>query len=218
MFDIQLRGFKDRLFISLVPLVPSFVTPGHLTTAGFVLGILACISAATSNHAHLAVYLWLLNRIFDCLDGALARHRHVESDAGAFYDLLCDFIVYSAIPVAVGIGQSTTSSGDGERLSVKAWIAIAFLEATFHINNFVLFYFAAIEAKPEHSELTSVAMVPAPIEGFESALFFTAMMVFRPYIAVLSWVMGALVVAGVVMRSWSLFDVLSRREDETRSK
>ena len=209
MFDIQLRGVKDRLFNPLVPLVPSFVTPGHLTTVGQVFGTLTCVAATIPHHAHLAVYFWLANRCFDCLDGTLARHRHTASELGAFYDLLCDFVVYSAIPITIGIGVDADS---------KTWLAIAFVEATFHINNFVLFYFAAIQAKPREHELTSITMKPALIEGFESGVLFTAMLVFRSYIGSLCWIMGVGVIIGIVTRSWFLFDILSHVDSDRPKK
>lgn len=207
MFDIHLRAVKDRLLQPMLILVPSGVTPGQLTAAGFVFGLLACIAAATSERPYTALSFWLANRLFDCLDGIVARNRHEESDLGAFYDLLCDFIVYSTLPIAVGLGEQAAT---GQILNTYDWLGIAFVEATFHVNNFVLFYCAAIAAKPERQELTSVTMKPALMEGLESGLFFTAMLIWRSHVGLLCWMMGGLVVVGVVQRSWFLTGVLSR--------
>ena len=209
MFDIYLRGVKDRLLQPLLVLVPPTVTPGQLTVVGFVFGILACIAAAFSEVSYIALPLWLTNRLFDCLDCILARHRHESSELGAFYDLLCDFVIYSSIPIAVGLGQQAAT---GQPLDTYSWLSIAFVEATFHINNFVLFYCAAIAAKPGRGEVTSVTMKPALMEGLESGLFFTAMLIWPSYIGILCWVMGGLVVAGVVQRAWYLSEVLSRAQ------
>jgi hypothetical protein len=56
-------------------------------------------------------------------------------------------------------------------------MALTLLEASFHVNNFVLFYSAAVAANRKDIELTSVTMRPALIEGFESGLIFTPMLV-----------------------------------------
>ena len=209
MFDIHLRGVKDRLLQPLVTFVPAAVTPGHITAVGFVFGILACIAATVQPTPHVALLLWFANRLFDCLDGILARHRNEASELGAFYDLLADFSIYSSIPIAVALGQAGTG---GQPLDTYSWLGVAFVEATFHINNFVLFYCAAIAAKPEKSEVTSVTMKPALIEGFESGLFFMAMLIWQSYIGILCWGMGSLVMIGVMQRSWYLSHILSQKQ------
>lgn len=198
MLDIQLRPLKDRLFDSITPLVPRYITPLHVTLLAFLCGIQACYYAAHSRHA-LSILFWTVNRALDCLDGALARHRQQASDLGGFLDLLGDFIVYSAIPIACAL----PSENSGPSL----WVPIAALEASFHINNFVLFYVAATmekhTASGQHSkrkELTSLAMKPALIEGTESAIFFMAMLACPGYLAQLSWCMFILVCFGVVQR------------------
>jgi phosphatidylglycerophosphate synthase len=198
MLDIQLRPLKDRLFDSITPLVPQHVTPLHITLLAFLCGVQACFFAASGWPAT-SIVLWTLNRAFDCLDGALARQRRQASDLGGFLDLLGDFIVYSAIPIACALASEDSGS--------SLWISVAVLEASFHINNFVLFYVAAIVEKrktPGHQtkrkELTSLTMQPALIEGTESAVFFTIMLAYPRYVAPLSWCMSCLVCVGIVQR------------------
>ena len=84
------------------------------------------------------------------------------------------------------------------------------LEASFHINNFVLFYIAAVAAKRDKKELTSVTMRPALIEGFESGMIFTAMVIWPGHITWLCWGMSAAVAVGVVQRVSYLIPVLKR--------
>ena len=163
-----------------------------------------------------SVSLWALNRALDCLDGAVARHRQQTSEIGGFLDLLSDFIVYSLIPIACALSPRS-SAGRG------AWLAVSLLEAAIHINNFVLFYVAAVvEKKKKNSamkattgqseqrqkELTSVAMMPALIEGFESGAIFTAMLCRPQSIGWLSSAMALLVFAGTLQRVAKLIPVL----------
>src|SRR6201999_980282 len=94
MFDIPLRQVKDRLLLPIVPSVPANVSPNHITCAAFVVGLLACVAAASPRFSSAAVFLWLLNRFLDNLDGVLARSRNMASELGGFLDLLSDFIIY----------------------------------------------------------------------------------------------------------------------------
>jgi phosphatidylglycerophosphate synthase len=205
MLDITLRPLKDQVFDRLCRYIPLHITPTQITALAFVSGIISCICSWNSENKS-ALFWWLLNRTLDCLDGALARSRNQASDMGGFLDLLGDFIIYSLIPMSCVAGQDQTTP----------WIAVAALEATFHVNNFVLFYVAAVLEKRKNTtdnekhvkELTSVAMKPALIEGFESGVLFTIMLAFPQWIEFLSWLMAALVVVGIFQRVWWLVPVL----------
>ena len=211
MLDIQLRPLKDGLFDSITPLVPSFISPLSITLGAFFSGITACIYAASGDTLRSTTF-WVLNRALDCLDGAVARKRNQSSDLGGFFDLLGDFIVYSAIPISCALALN------GHPDSKRIWLSVAVLEASFHVNNFVLFYIGAILEKRKGSwnennesrvkELTSVAMRPALIEGTESAVFFTAMLIFQGYMQQFSWTMAILVSLGIVQRTIWLIDAL----------
>jgi phosphatidylglycerophosphate synthase len=211
MFDIHLRPLKDTLFDSITPLVPSQCSPLTITFCAFLSGMLACFCAA-SDKPLLSTAFWALNRALDCLDGAVARKRNQSSDLGGFFDLLGDFIVYSGIPICCALASHKREDSEG------IWLSVAVLEASFHVNNFVLFYIGAILEKHKGSgaandcsrvkELTSVAMRPALIEGIESAMFFTAMLVFPSYLQQLAWLMAALVSLGIVQRTKWLVEAL----------
>lgn len=208
MFDIALRPLKDGLFDPCCKYIPAFVTPLHVTRLAFIFGLLSCYSiSVTYDNSRLSLVFWALNRSLDCLDGALARHRGTASDLGGFLDLLGDFIIYSLLPIAIAKGFPFQEGGNA------GWIAVAVLEATFHVNNFILFYVAAIAeklakveikgdtSKSRTKELTSVMMRPALMEGMESGLLFTAMLVYPSQIQLLSWTMAALVLVGILQRT-----------------
>ncbi len=194
MFDITLRHVKDRITAPLSYCVPKDVTPIHITGAAFLSGILACMAATDLTLAPWALSLWLLNRALDGLDGAVARNRQMVSELGGFLDLLGDFIVYSLLPIAVALGQ------ESEGVIEVNWLAVAILEGAIHINNFVLFYISAVASKRDEKELTSITMRPALIEGLESGLLFTAMLIWPEYINAWCWVMSAGVAVGICQR------------------
>ncbi|KAL8764545.1 MAG: hypothetical protein Q9209_007976 [Squamulea sp. 1 TL-2023] len=214
MFDNTLRPLKDGIFDPCCRYLPAFVTPLHITGIAFVFGLLSCYSALTVHADKISPLLfWALNRSLDCLDGALARYRGTTSDLGGFLDLLADFIIYSLIPIAVA--QASTSNAES-----SVWPSVAVLEATFHINNFILFYVAAVAEKvsktqgsgnpkkAKQEELTSVMMRPALVEGMESGLIFTAMLAFPNLLQTLSWSMSTLVAVGILQRTFWVIKAL----------
>jgi phosphatidylglycerophosphate synthase len=71
------------------------ITPDQLSFIGFLIGISA-VPALWRQMYGTALALIIVNRIFDGLDGALARVT-APSDAGGFLDITLDFIFYSAV-------------------------------------------------------------------------------------------------------------------------
>jgi phosphatidylglycerophosphate synthase len=209
MFDIALRRWKDSLMVPVARSIPKWISPTHVTAVAFAAGIVACCKAATSPSNMIAVSLWAVNRFLDCVDGSLARDRGIASDLGGFLDLLSDFIIYSILPIAVAYGQD-------HGLHHVDWISIATLEATFHVNNFVLFYSAAVAAQKSDEELTSVTMRPALIEGFESGLLFTAMLTWPQHTNIWARLMILGVVIGIFQRTLAVVGVLGSKTNEQK--
>ena len=219
MFDIQLRPLKDSLIDPITRFIPSFITPLHLTFAAFLSGLLSCYLTSRTSTSSFSVLFWLVNRLLDCFDGALARHRNQASDLGGFLDLLGDFVVYSAIPISCAM-NAVAQQAELWHL----WLSVSVVEATFHVNNFVLFYVAAVVEKSKATaalgsdkkalhvkvkELTSVAMRPALIEGFESGLLFTIMLIRPALTESICWLMAAMVSIGICQRLVWLVPVMT---------
>jgi len=209
MLDITLRPLKDNVFAPLSRSVPASITPVHITAAAFVAGLISCLFAC-AGHRTPSLVFWAANRALDCLDGAVARHRDQQTVLGGFLDLLGDFIVYALVPVACVVGNGWS----GEQTPA---LVVALLEASFWINNFVLLYIAALVEKGK-DELTSLAMRPALIEGFESAVFFTLMLAVPSLVGVLSAVMFMGVVFGTGQRVRWVVLALSRPEETAGTK
>jgi phosphatidylglycerophosphate synthase len=103
MFDRQLRRATSPVLDRTgAQLAKAGARPGMLTGAGFVLGAGACVAAANRAWA-VALVLWLANRLFDGLDGPVARARG-SSELGGFLDIVADFAVYGGFVVGVAIG------------------------------------------------------------------------------------------------------------------
>lgn len=219
MFDIPLRPLKDTLVNPLVRFIPATIHPHHVTGLAFLTGLTAC-TCASLGYILPSVLLWTLNRLLDCLDGALARSRNQQSDLGGFLDLLSDFIVYALIPLSVICGNTLSRDIPCDTTALHLSLA-ALLEASFYLNNFVLFYIAALVEKKnvsglqrEKEEITSLAMRPALVEGFESGVFFTGMLALPRLVGVLSAVMFVGVALGTGQRVRWLIVALGRGKAE----
>ena len=224
MFDINLRPLKDSLFDPICKIIPQSISPLQITGAAFLCGIGCCIAAALG-HVPYAVGLWSLNRSLDCLDGAVARHRQQSSDLGGFVDLLGDFIVYAAIPICCTLGNDISNPTEDWLQLRRRWLAVALAESSFYVNSFILFFLAAVAEKKlaeevkqvdqkgasmRSKELTSVTMKPALVEGFESGLAFTGMLVFPQWTEHICWVLTTGVFVGVVQRTINAVTVLRK--------
>lgn len=77
------------------------VPPLAVTAAGWLVGVGACVAVA--RHAWVvALVLWLLNRLLDGLDGAVARCRGA-TDVGGFLDIVADFSIYAGFVVGLAV-------------------------------------------------------------------------------------------------------------------
>lgn len=217
MFDIALRPLKDSFFNPISRSVPHHITPLHITTTAFVSGLISCFLACARYRA-ISLLFWVVNRALDCLDGAVARHRRQQSDLGGFLDLLADFIVYALIPISCACGNSWIGGASRDQTAGDLLI-VALLEASFWLNNFVLFYIAALVEKRNtqglqrgKDEATTLAMSPTLVEGLESSVFFTLMLVMPDFVGPLSSMMFLGVVLGTWQRVHWLVTALSQAE------
>lgn len=139
MFDARLRAALDGpLARTAAVLDRPVVTPDRITLLGLALGLGSAGAAATGWWTTAAV-LWLASRLADGLDGPLARRRRArgEADAGAggFLDITCDFTVYGATVVGVGLGST-----DG---GAALWPFLLVL-AAYYVNGTAFLAFSSI--------------------------------------------------------------------------
>lgn len=72
-----------------------------MTTIGFGIGVLSVIALAAGQFL-IALLLLFLNRLADGIDGELAR-KNGSTDAGAFLDIVLDFIFYAIFPLGFAL-------------------------------------------------------------------------------------------------------------------
>ncbi len=182
MIDAALRPTKDRLLQPLVRSTVGAVHPLVFTAASLGLTIAAAVAAAVGEPL-VAVLAWLLGRVADGLDGAVARARNRATDFGGLLDVVGDTIGYAAIPLGIAVGLDTRAG----------WVVVAVLLATFYVNAISWTYLSALLEKRARDAATptSVVMPRGLIEGTETIVIF-AVALAVPTAAI--WVLGAMAV------------------------
>ena len=195
MIDALLRRPKDRLLGPVARCLPRGLHPTAITAAAVIPGLAAALAAATGAAA-LATTLWLVNRVLDGLDGAVARRSGRMSDAGAYADILLDVIVYAAIPLGIAANQDSRAG----------WVAAAVLLAAFYVNAISWAYLSALLERRAagaraRGEMTAVTMPGGVVEGAETLVIFTLALAVPDWSVALMWAMSAAVAVGVAQRA-----------------
>jgi phosphatidylglycerophosphate synthase len=135
VLDARLRRLIDPPLDRLsAPLAAHGLSANAVTVAGFVIG-LGAVAAIAGRLYFLGLGLLLLNRLFDGLDGAVARRRGL-TDLGGFLDIVLDFLIYAAVPFAFAVADPAANA-----------LAAAFLIFSFVGTGSSFLAFAIMAAK-----------------------------------------------------------------------
>ena len=197
MFDILLRPLKDKLLDPVARGLGRVFSPNTVTLISLLIGAASAV-AVFYGSLGIGLILWILNRMSDGLDGAVARVTDKSSDLGGYIDIMADFIIYAALPIAFALN----SSAEG------VLIAAAVLLASFYINAGAWMYLSALlekRGKASSGEVTSVTMPEGIIGGTETVIFFTLFFLLPQYLVYLFYLMAALTLIAAAQRlMWAL--------------
>ena len=195
MLDHTLRVYKDDL---LRPIAGQLgrISPNAITLLALVIGLAAAGAAALQWYWG-ALGLWLLNRVFDGLDGMVARAHARQSDFGGYLDIVLDFVVYAAVPVGFFLGNQSGANA----------LALILLLSSFYVNAASWIYLSAILEKRAagagaRGELTTVTMPTGLVGGAETILFYCAFLAWPGGLPWLFGAMTAMVLVGIGQRLW----------------
>lgn len=192
MFDAKLRPLIDpplnRMARTLARLG---VSANTLTFAGLALGLGGAVAIAFGQ-VWLGLALILANRLFDGLDGAVARLRG-PSALGGYFDIVADFAFYVSIPVGFGL------------MAAENTLPALVLVASFVLTGVSFLAFAVIAAERGNTTdahgKKSFFYSTGVAEGGETIAVFIAMCVFPAWFAVIAYAYAALCVVTVFQRS-----------------
>ena len=192
MIDAALRRrFGPFLGAAGAGLHRAGIRSGWLTGAGWGLGVGACLAAGTRQWS-LALALWLANRAFDGLDGAVARAGTGPTERGALLDIVADFSVYGGFVVAVGVAEPSA------RMACLALFLAYYTSGTA---------FLALSSLLErrHSGLAderSLRFVGGLAEGAETIVVYVLFCLVPADSAAIAWVFTSAVAVTAVQRVW----------------
>ena len=186
MIDTFLRVPKEHLLEPLAARLEG-VPPTRVTLVSLGVGLGAAGLAGGGLYGW-GLGLWLLNRLLDGLDGEVARRGGRQSDLGGYLDILCDFLVYALVPVALVFSNP----------SERAYLALALLLTSFYVNAGSWMFLSALLEKRRRGasakgERTSVTMPGGLIEGAETVVFYSLFFLFPHAFTPLALLMAGLV-------------------------
>lgn len=192
MLDAKLRPLIDPpLNRAGRSLARAGVSANLLTLSGLLLGLMGAVAIAMSE-IWLGLILIVANRIFDGLDGAVARVNG-PTPLGGYFDIVADFAFYVSVPLGFGV------------LSEANTLAALVLVASFVLTGVSFLAFAVIAAERGQSTEAhgkkSFFYSTGLAEGTETIAVFIAMCLFPAWFPVLALGYAALCVLTVFQRS-----------------
>lgn len=192
MFDRQTTALIRPAVDALARIfVRAGIGANALTFTGLALGWLAATAIALQRPL-VGAALILFSRLFDALDGAVARQT-TPTDRGGFLDISLDFLFYPAIPLAFAIADPARNA-----------LAAATLLAVFVGTGTSFLAFAVIAAKrgltnPAYPN-KSFYFLGGLTEATETLAFFVAMCLWPTQFPRLAWGFAAMCGATIATR------------------
>jgi len=199
VLDARLRPLVDPVLERLAAgLDRRGVTADRVTVAGFLVGVAAIGAVALGAHGS-GLALFLVNRLGDGLDGALAR-RHRITDLGGFLDIVLDFLIYAGLVFAFALANPAANA-----------LAAAFLLFAFMGTGSSFLAFAVMAARrgleSDRHGPKSLYYLGGLTEGTETILFFVLALLLPGSFPLLAVVFGAMcwITTGArIATAWSL--------------
>lgn len=171
------------------------VSPDRLTTTGLVLG-LGCAALAATGHWHLALAAWLLSRACDGLDGPLARLRPPrDAGAGAFFDIVADFVVYGSTVVGVAVGATSVHDAP--------WWPFLLVLLAYYVNGTALLAFSSLAERSgrQRPDGRSLSFLGGLAEGAETIVVHAVWLLAPGAAAAVATVWAAVVAVSAAQRT-----------------
>ena len=180
------------------------VTADQLTVVGFLIGMLAL--------PFLAFELWygalaaiILNRVFDGLDGALARYAQQSSSAGGYLDITLDFLFYAAVPLGFILANPAQNAIAGALL-LAAFIGTG--------SSFLAFAIAAEKFQLDKPQFKykSFYYLNGLTEGTETIALFIAFCIWPQHFVLLASIFAAACAVTIFTRIYGGYHTLKQLE------
>lgn len=200
MLDGVMRRIIDPPLMRAGRLLAALGVPADAVTfAGLALGLAAaaCVVAGLEGPA---AFAFLLGRVADGLDGAVARATR-RTDRGGFLDIVCDFAFYGVFPLAFAVRDPGANA-----------LAAAVLLFSFYVNGATFLAYAAVAARRRLETtargLKSIYFTAGLAEGTETIAAFLAMLLLPAHFTTIAYAFAAMTLVTAASRvalAWRTF-------------
>jgi CDP-diacylglycerol--serine O-phosphatidyltransferase len=182
-----------------------YILPNLLTTGSLFMGFYSIVASIAGRIDH-AVWAIFLSAVFDGLDGRVARLTHTESAFGVEYDSIADTVAFGVAPAILFYQWALTP-----------FARFGFLGAALYA------IFAALRLARFNVQINTVEKrvfngLPSPMAALMLAatvLFFDdqalSVEAWRPFLLVMVYCVGLLMVSNVKYSSFKEMDVLKKK-------
>jgi phosphatidylglycerophosphate synthase len=160
------------------------IRPLWVTAAGWLVGVGACVAAATALWPA-ALVLWLANRALDGLDGPVARAVE-PTEMGGFLDIVADFSVYGGFVLGVAVAEPAA------RLACVALLVTYYVSGAAFLALSSLVERRGVDLDALRDE-RSLRFAGGLAEGAETVIAYVVFCVVPGHAAVVAWVFTAMV-------------------------
>lgn len=91
----SIHFFDKILKVTILPLIPRWITPNHVTVLRFILTPVVVLLMFYQQY-YIGLWAFLITAFTDAIDGALARTRDQITDWGKIYDPIADKILIAS--------------------------------------------------------------------------------------------------------------------------
>ena len=178
-----------------------------VTVIGGVFGFMAFLFSLFGR-IPLGTGLIALNRIFDGLDGAVARHQGI-TDLGGYLDIVIDFIFYALVPLGFAIGNP--------ELALPAAVLICSFVGTG--SSFLAFAILAQKSgiSTEIRGKKSIYYLGGLTEGFETILVLVLMCIWPEYFTIFAYIFAALCWITTATRIYWAIEICQDKAEKVNS-
>ncbi|MGF1877007.1 CDP-alcohol phosphatidyltransferase family protein [Photobacterium frigidiphilum] len=175
------------------------ITANQITLTGFLIGLLALPSLMLQEY-YWALTFIVINRVFDGLDGAIARRQGI-TDCGGFLDITLDFLFYSMVPFGFVLADPSANAVAG------AFLIFSFIGTGSSFLSFAIMAGKRNIESPVYKQ-KSLYYIGGLTEGTETIACFVLFCLFPQYFAIIAWVYGTLCWITTATRIWAGYHTL----------
>ena len=200
MFDKKINLFLKPISTKIANIFIKYeFLPNQITLVGFILGIF-CFIFLSFGMIYIALLFFTLNRIFDGVDGTLARLSK-PTDLGGFYDIISDFVIYALLPLGFILFDKNN------------FLSMSFLLTSFigTCSTFLTTAWIFEKKKIQIEKLSKKSFYYSEglIEGTETIFLFILMFIFYEVASFIAWIFGVLCFITALIRVIKVSKILN---------